>query len=169
MKSGKRSAFEHCYRTLADHIYTSVFYICKDQALAEELTQETFISAFEKIADYENDVSFIAWLKRIAFNKTMNAIRKEVNGKRAITELASEEQLVVSPEVAVGEQNILLKLLANVSENESLVLWLYIVEQYSHEEIADIVNRTPSYSKSIVSRCLHKIRNSPQGKHYAHQ
>lgn len=46
-------------------------------------------------------------------------------------------------------------------------MWLFIVEQYSHEEIAILTEKSPSYSKSIVSRCLKKLREHKEIKAYA--
>jgi len=67
----------------------------------------------------------------------------------------------------ISQSNLLEYLLEKVSENERLILWLYIVEQYSHEEIANLVSQSPNYSKSIVSRCLQKLRNKSEVKQYA--
>jgi len=69
----------------------------------------------------------------------------------------------------ISQSNLLEYLLEKVSENERLILWLYIVEQYSHEEIANLVSQSPSYSKSIVSRCLQKLRNKSEVKQYAYK
>ena len=49
--------------------------------------------------------------------------------------------------------------MAHVSAEAKLVIWLFIVEGYSHKEIAVLTNKTQSYSKSIVSRNLEKLRN----------
>jgi DNA-directed RNA polymerase specialized sigma24 family protein len=45
---------------------------------------------------------------------------------------------------------------------------LFIVEQYSHEEIGSLFSQSPSYSKSILSRCLQKLRKKLEVKHNAH-
>lgn len=169
MIEGEQSAFEHCYRCLSPRIYTAIYHICKNEAIAEEILQETFISAFEHIANYQSTNSFISWLKRIAFNKTINVINRDKKGEQIVEELSNENAMEQSPEVQFSEHNLVMKILAIVPEHERLVLWLYIVEQYSHEEIARLVDRTPSYSKSIVSRSLKKLKSYSEEKSYVYR
>ena len=69
---------------------------------------------------------------------------------------------------SISQSNLLEYLLTKVSENERLILWLFIVEQYSHEEIGSLFSQSPSYSKSILSRCLQKLRKKLEVKHNAH-
>jgi RNA polymerase sigma-70 factor (ECF subfamily) len=169
MKQGDEQAFEQCYRQLSPIIYTAIFNICRDQGNANDLLQDTFIAAFEKIQSYTSGPQlFTAWIKRIAFNNTFNFLKKH---KLTVVGIESIEEKI-SPHLSIEmlhEQNDFLSaLLLQISEKERLIIWLYVVEQYSHEEIGNIVNKTPSYSKSVVSRCLQKLRTKQEVKHYAY-
>jgi len=168
MKLGEQNAFEQCYRQLSPLIYTAILKICKKRCDANDLLQDTFITAFEKINSYQQETSFIAWLKTIAFNKTFNFLKKEKKLLVGIEHLP--EQLSDDSELttAVEQSNLLLHLFEHIPEMERLILWLYIVEQYSHQEIAQLVNKTPSYSKSLVSRCLKKLRAKHEVNNYAY-
>lgn len=169
MKEGDQHAFEQCYRQLSPTIYTAIFNICRDQGNANDLLQDTFITAFEKIFSYTTtDKSFVAWLKRIAFNKTFNFLKKHkltVIGIDGLDEAFSSNFTI---EMLHEQNNFLSALLVQISEKERLIIWLYVVEQYSHEEIGNIVNKSPSYSKSVVSRCLKKLRTKQEVKSYAY-
>lgn len=169
MKEGNENAFEHCYRMLSPQVYTAIFNICRDQGNANDLLQDTFVAAFEKIHSYTaQDQSFIAWLKRIAFNKTFNFIKKHkltVVGLDAINDIGSANDEI---EMHHEQNSFLNLLLSRISEKERLIIWLYIVEQYSHQEIGSIVKKSPSYSKSVVSRCLIKLRSKQKVKNYAY-
>ncbi len=57
----------------------------------------------------------------------------------------------------MNDQNQLELLLGKVSEQHRLIVWLFIVEQYTHEEIAELTNKTVSFSKSVVHRALKKL------------
>ena len=169
MKEGEQQAFEQCYLQLSPAIYTAIFNICRDQGNANDLLQDTFVAAFEKIHSYTaKDNSFIAWLKRIAFNNTFNFLKKH---KLTVVGIEDENVAVSTTcevEMRHEQNNFLNALLTTISEKERLIIWLYIVEQYSHEEIGDIVKKSPSYSKSVVSRCLKKLRSKEEVRNYAY-
>lgn len=168
MRLGEQDAFEQCYRQLSPLIYTVILRICKNSHDANDLLQDTFLTAFEKIDSYQQTSSFIAWLKTIAFNKTFNLLKKEKNITVGIQHLLEPISDVNAVEIAAVENNLLLFLMDQLTEMERLILWLYIAEQYSHQEIGQLVGKTPSYSKSLVSRCLTKLRAKQEVKSYAY-
>ena len=169
MKDGDQSAFEQCYRLLSPKIYTAIFNICRDQGNANDLLQDTFVAAFEKIHSYTSGQQlFVAWLKRIAFNNTFNFLKKHKLTVVGIDDLNEASTATHEIEMLHEQNDFLSTLLQQISEKERLIIWLYVVEQYSHEEIGNIVNKTPSYSKSVVSRCLKKLRTKQEVKNYAY-
>lgn len=167
MKQGNTSAFERCYRVLSPQIYTVIFKICRNEASAQELLQDTFVDIFEKISFYKENRSFVAWAKRIAFNKTINFIKKHNRIELAENPPEISFELECDLVKQVADSQLIESLLSKVSDIERLVLWLFVVEQYNHDEISTLVSKTPSYSKSVVSRALKKIRNSQEVKNHA--
>jgi len=169
MKQGNKDAFERCYRLISPQIYTVIFNICRNKDTAQELLHDTFIDIFESIHCYKIKQSFTGWTKRIAFNNTLNFIKRQ--NRLVLTEEFPEESFEI--ECCISKQlidsQLIEKLLAKVTEVERLILWLFIVEQYNHEEIAVLVSKTPSYSKSIVSRALKRIRLFQEVKGHAYQ
>ena len=165
---GDTQAQASCYQEFSSTIYTAIYKICKNRANASDLLQDTFIEAFENVAQYNSEYAFIAWLKRIAFNNTLNFIKREKVAYKAVEYLKGLPTIESSFDESISQTNLLDYLLERVSQNERLILWLYIVEQYSHEEIATLFSQSPSYSKSIVSRCLRKLRNKSEVKKHAY-
>jgi len=168
MLNGDTQAQACCYQEFSSIIYTSIYNICRNSANASDLLQDTFIDAFVSIEQYNSNYAFVAWLKGIAFNNTFNFIKRQKIANRAVEYLKEVPPLESSFNEVISQNNLLEYLLDKVSENERLILWLYIVEQYSHDEIASLVSQSPSYSKSIVSRCLQKLRNKSEVKQYAY-
>ncbi len=160
MKNGDADAFEQCYRILSPTIYTAILKICRNRDSADDLLHDSFLDAFDKIASYDSSNSFIAWLKRIAFNNTFNYLKKQKNTFQLINNLATETLHEKSVADAYDDTDLLSKLMVSVPTNHRVILWLFVVEQYSHEEIALLVSKSPSYSKSIVSRCLQKLKDN---------
>jgi len=169
MKEGDQHAFEECYRQLSPQVYTAIFNICRDQGNANDLLQDTFVAAFDKIHSYTTkDRTFLAWLKRIAFNNTFNFLKKHKLTIVGIDDLDEATSSYSSLETLHEQNNFLTTLLRQIPEKERLIIWLYVVEQYSHEEIGKIVNKSASFSKSLVSRCLIKLRTKQEVKNYAY-
>jgi len=169
MKQGSHEAFERCYRLFSSQIYTVIIKVCRNEETAGELLQDTFLEVFESINCYKFNQSFAAWIKKIAFNKTLNFIKR--NQRMVLMDEMPEEVELVEclPSKQTIDSQLIEKVFEHISEIERLILWLFIVEQYSHEEIAVLVSKTPSYSKSIVSRTLKKIRLTAEVKGHAYQ
>lgn len=158
MKQGDREAFELCYQDISPTIYSAILRICMNRDIADDLLHDTFIKIFENIHSFDEQLSFIAWAKRIAFNLTFNFIKKASNRRH---ENIDESMLLSSislVESSFSNENLIAVLFDDITERERLILWLFIVEQYTHDEISLIVERSASYSKSILSRALKKIK-----------
>jgi RNA polymerase sigma-70 factor (ECF subfamily) len=84
MIEGDTQAQACCYQKFSSTIYTSIYNICRNSANASDLLQDTFIDAFVNIGQYNRNYAFIAWLKGIAFNNTLNFIKREKIAYRAV-------------------------------------------------------------------------------------
>jgi len=166
IQSGEEEAFERCYRLLSPQVYSSIFKICGNHDTANELMQDTFIDVYESIRSFTPNKSFVGWVKRIAYNNTISFLRKNqrlVLNEALIAEQESDEYIHCELE----DTQLLDKVLSQVSESERLVLWLFIVEQYNHREIGEMLGYSASYSKSLLSRVLKRMKSSSEVKSYA--
>ena len=166
MKKGSSVAFERCYLLLSPLIYTTIFKICGERQSAQELLQDTFLDVYQNINTYQYEQSFKAWVKKIAFNNTINYLKRanKVIFDDELVDKQYENNLSLQLDADIEQEDLLTKVLDRVSTNERVVLWLFVVEQYSHEEIAQMLGKSKSYSKSIVARALKRIRISKEVK-----
>jgi len=154
--NGDKLAFELCYRKLSPPVYSAIYRVCQDQELSKDILQETFLTAYQKVKQLKQDTHMLAWLKRVAFNKTINAIKR-------LNKFGDDDvELKVDPSNSIAQsvedERLFLLILSKVTIVERLVLWLYFVEQYKHHEIAELTGKSLSYSKLIVSRTITNIK-----------
>jgi RNA polymerase sigma-70 factor (ECF subfamily) len=138
-------------------MYNTSLRIVKDEVEAEDIMQESFLSAFEKIDTYSGTVSFGAWLKRIVVNRSLDSIKKKKVYFETLDEKleagAVEED---EGEVAVDTEKIR-KAIMELPEGFRIVLSLYLLEGYDHEEIGKILNISSSTSRSQYTRARQKL------------
>lgn len=169
MKRGNQSAFTVCYQKLSPIIYSTALRVCHCRAAAQDILQETFIQIFNSLDTINDPKKFIPWCKRISFNKTINWIR--ANNKHLQLATLNQEEAIDHSELflTLELENLLTKVMLNVPAQTRLILWLYIAEGYTHEELAKLFNKSPSYSKSVISRTLSSLALSNKELRYAYQ
>ena len=158
MKKGDESSFASCYKLLSPLVYSVVFRICDRASIAEEIMQDTFIQAFTNLSQLKQNTHFTPWIKRIAFHKTITHLNK-VKHEVSVTDEHLDSLKTEVFDNVLMQQNQLAFLLGHLSAEAKLIVWLFIIEGYTHKEIAELTNKTESYSKSLVSRNLAKLRN----------
>jgi len=155
MRNGEQSAFSMCYQQLSPLIYSTVLRICHCKTSAQDILQETFIQIFKSLNTLDNDKKFIAWSKRISYHKTINWIR--LHDKHLVSSNVQDIEGISDTEdlqLTIENNHYLTQLMLKVAPEARLILWLFIVDEYSHQEIADMHEKSVSFSKSIVSRSL---------------
>lgn len=149
-KKNDRAAQKEIYQQFAKTIFASCLKYSGSYQDAQDVLQETFITAFVKIKQYKGDGNFEGWLRRISINKALAQQRQ--------TKVYSlpNEQGIEGREVN-EEQNgvpldLLLKLIRELSEKYRMVFTLYVLEEHSHTEISDILGISVGTSKSNLAR-----------------
>lgn len=114
--------------------------------------QDSFLTIFKKIPQYNNEGSFEGWMKRITINTALQKYR-EKSPLQLVSEGINEE---LEEEVVLETESInvdvLLRLIQNLPDRYRLVFNLYVLDNYSHKEIASLLNITEGTSKSNLSR-----------------
>lgn len=144
-------------------MYNTCLRIVNDSLEAEDIMQESFLKAFEKIQTYKGEVSFGAWLKRIVINHSLDELRKrkldmesiedslfELKEKKDEKEIFKEEELKIKAEEIKDEIN-------KLPDGYRIVLSLYLIEGYDHDEISEILNISSSTSRSQCARAKQKL------------
>ena len=127
---------------------------------AEDVLQESFISAFQNLDQYRGDSAFGAWLKRIVINKALNHLKK----RQKWTEM-TEAEGVEEPYyewASIPDHSMTVKGIKEAIEGLppgfKMVMNLYLFEGYDHKEIAQILGVTESTSKSQFNRAKKRVR-----------
>lgn len=157
-KAGDLEALERVYRAYEGTVYTLARRICRTPEEAEEVLQETFLEVCRSIKKFRGTAagSLTAWIKRIASSKALIRIRYEKY--RDTDELSEDGGWAGQRDGDVGLQLDLEAALAQLSETSRAVVWLHDVEGYTHEEIAELMDKTVSFSKSQLSRAHARLR-----------
>ena len=139
-------------------MYNTSLRIVKVPVEAEDIMQESFLSAFENIDTYSGTVSFGAWLKKIVVNRSLDSIKKQ----RMIFETMDEKFAADISEESImddipADMDKIRDAIMNLPEGFRIVLSLYLLEGYDHEEIGQILNITSSTSRSQYTRARQKL------------
>ncbi|MCD6597018.1 MAG: sigma-70 family RNA polymerase sigma factor [Bacteroidales bacterium] len=153
-REGDKDSQFRLYKLYYRSMYNTSLRIVKDTAEAEDIMQEAFLTAFEKIGTYEGKVSFGSWLKRIVINKSLDTIRKR---KIKLTELnEATNNFTIEKETDESEIQFkvesIKKAMEKLPDGYRMVLSLYLFEGYDHEEIGGILGISSSTSRSQFTR-----------------
>lgn len=166
-QSGDMAAHSELYKMFSPAIYTLANGICRDPHCAEDLLQSVFLKLFDKIGTFGFRAPFGMWLRQLAVNECLMHLRKqkkyadtlstdeyEFTNIQETQSVGKESQEQTSLVDLFSSQHDLAKLLGGLSHEIRTVLWLKEIEGYTHDEIGVMVNKSPSYSKSITHRAL---------------
>lgn len=164
-RRGDMKAHEVLYRSYGTPVYTLATRILGDASLAEEVLQDTSIEIMRHLRAFRDDAAFGGWVKRIATNKCLALLRSAWHRKSSSLEGAGEE-LGDDRRGAGGEdfcaqladRQRLESALQALAPTARAVVWLFDVEGYSHEEIARMMGKSVSFSKSRLSRAHEQLR-----------
>jgi RNA polymerase sigma factor (sigma-70 family) len=159
--AGDQKAQFQVYKLYYKAMYNTSLRIVNDSMEAEDVMQEAFLSAFEKINTYSGTVSFGAWLKRIVVNRSLDALGKR---KAVFEDIENHTSLRDdSPEETLYKQELEAKVeevkaaIEELPEGYRVILSLYLIEGYDHDEIADMLHISSSTSRSQLSRAKQKL------------
>jgi RNA polymerase sigma-70 factor (ECF subfamily) len=160
-REGDQKAQFQVYKLYYKAMYNTSLRIVNDSMEAEDVMQEAFLSAFEKINTYSGTVSFGAWLKRIVVNRSLDvlgrrkAIFEELDGHDGIRDNSIEDaEDREETETRVEEVKAAIE---RLPEGYRVILSLYLIEGYDHDEIAEMLNISSSTSRSQLSRAKQKL------------
>ncbi len=132
----------------------------KDSMEAEDAMQEAFIKAFEKLHQFNGEVSFGAWLKKIVVNKCLDKLKTRKLEIIAINEQTLgtvEEENNWQVDDSIGVEEVKEKI-QELPEKYKYPLMLFLIEGYDHEEISEILDITQVASRTLVHRGKKKLQ-----------
>ncbi|MDD2277795.1 MAG: RNA polymerase sigma factor [Bacteroidales bacterium] len=152
-KKGDTNAQFEIYSLYSKAMYNTCLRIIGDTVEAEDVLQEAFFKAFDKINTYRNEVSFGAWLKRIVVNASLDQLKKskvDLIPLDSIQEIKSESGEGDDFEPETVEE--LRWAIAQLPEGYRTIVSLFYFEGYSHDEISQILGVKASTSRSQLTR-----------------
>jgi RNA polymerase sigma-70 factor (ECF subfamily) len=160
-RKGDHAAYESLYRLNRDRVYGLLWRMSGGQhALAEDLLQEAFVRAWQKLDSFRGDSQFGTWLHRLAVNVALSDRRTRL--RQAGKEVALDEQVyrtaVGSEDVHADKQRDLERSIAKLPERARTVLVLYDIEGYQHAEIAEMTGMAVGSSKAQLHRARKLLR-----------
>jgi RNA polymerase sigma factor (sigma-70 family) len=153
-RTGDPEALGALYRAFEAPVYNLARRICRTTEDAEDVLQETFFEVCRSIGRYREEGSLWGWVRTIAASKALMRIRR--NKYRDTDELHDE---VVGRRQEDSHLRMDLEAaLERLPETSRAVVWLHDVEGYTHDEIAKMMGKTPSFSKSQLARAHARLR-----------
>ncbi|MGY0391318.1 RNA polymerase sigma factor [Bizionia sp. KMM 8389] len=138
------------YQLFSSKLFSVCLKYSRNYAEAEDNLQDAFMTIFKKINQYNHKGSFEGWLKRITINTALQRYRNQ-----GVFEIINED-FIEDQEVDIDDEDIsldfLLKIIQELPDRYRLVFNMYVLDGYSHKEIASLLNITVGTSKSNLAR-----------------
>ena len=152
-RAGDFSALEQLYRAYERPVYTLARRLTRSPEDAEDVLQETFLEVCRSLKQWRGESNLWGWIRTIASSKALMRYRRE--------KLREWEPL--NDDVAREAEDVPLQMdleaaLGRLPERSRAVVWLHDVEGYTHEEIAELMGMTTSFSKSQLARAHDRLR-----------
>ncbi len=173
-KSGDLDALEALYRAFETPVYNLALRVLRRPEDAEDVLQDTFLEVVRSIKQYRGEGHLWGWVRQIATSKALMRIRHDrvreteelheesvVGAGAGVGDMAGGGAIGMSAGMspgAVPAQIDLERAFERLSETSRAVVWLHDVEGYTHEEIAEQMGKTVSFSKSQLARAHVRLR-----------
>ena len=156
---GERAAFEQLYRLFERPVYTLAARMLGDPDEAMEVVHDAMLKVFDRLGDFRGESPFWGWLRQVAVNEALMKLRKRqrLDYVEELPEPDAHEPATLLPPIA-AEAGALTRALQQLSATTRSVLWLYHAEGYTHEEIAGLMGKSTSFSKTQVLRGTRRLR-----------
>ena len=165
-QEGDTAAFEQLYRDHAGRVYAVCLRMTADPGRAEELSQDVFLRAWDKLSTFRGDAAFSTWLHRLAVNVVLADRRSQ--GKRwarlvTTDDMEPYESVAADPGPQANPAGAgvdLDRAIASLPEGARTVFVLYEIEGYRHEEIAEAMGTAVGTSKAQLHRARKLLREA---------
>ena len=156
---GDTAAFEELYRQHVSNVYGLCLRMCSNRGKAEDLTQEAFIRAWQKLGSFRRQSSFSTWLHRLAVNLVLGHLLSTGRWECRLTAIdslpeRSDGGAAARPEHAVDLE----RAIAQLPPQARMVFVLHDIEGYKHHEIASLCGLAVGTSKAHLHRARRQLR-----------
>jgi len=162
--AGDRRAFERLYREHVNRVFTICTRMCGNRIRGEELTQDVFVRAWEKLPQFRGEAQFSTWIHRVAVNIALTDRKNEArNRKRMVEDEADQgdtplQKASVTP--GYGDRMDITAAMERLPKGARQIFVLHDIEGYKHEEIAEMCGITAGGSKAQLHRARLLLREA---------
>jgi RNA polymerase sigma-70 factor, ECF subfamily len=159
--AGNTYAFRELYNNNVSRVYAVCLRAAQDKDTADELTQEVFIKAWEKLNTFQFESKFSSWLHSIAVNQFLMMKRSEKRFSERVAELSeivNRENPLNKTKHSYDSRIDIEDALEKLPEQARLAFILHDIEGYKHHEISDIMNIEIGTSKAHLHRARKMLR-----------
>ncbi len=163
------SAYGELVRRHQSQVRNFLRKLTRDESLADDLAQDCFMHAWDKIHLYSGRGTFIGWVLKIAYTTFLQSRRKSGRYQQILQEFGQQGEAVTDHRTAdSGELSDLDKFLSVLSERERVIMIYSYACGLSHREISDATDLPAGTVKSIIFRAKDKIRNEFEIENHQH-
>lgn len=157
-KTGNRQAQMEVYRKYSHQVYNTCLRMVCNPADAEDLMQNSFIDAFNRIRSYKGPSAFAGWLKKIAVNNAIDHLtRRRIHGENADQLPDIAEYRDESEEYTEWRVDQIKRAMNQLIPDYRVILSLNLFEGYDHEEIGQILKISQANVRTRISRAKHSL------------
>ena len=161
VRKGDPAAERQLYEAHVDQTYRLAYRFTGDDELARDLTQETFIRAFDRIGQFRGEAAFGTWLRSIATSVIYNGLRKVKRFRQREFDLdevqaTGDSRVEAEPDL----KDKLRRAIDNLPHKYRMVFVMHDVEGYTHDEISTALGTQVGTSKAQLSRARARLRES---------
>ena len=160
-RRGNSKAQFEIYKLYYKAMYNTSLRLMNDSLEAEDIMQDAFLKAFKNIHTYKEEVSFGAWLKKIVVNRSLDVLKKRKLDTNPLDERTTaiidddDGEIFEDQAQKVAE---IKQAISQLSENHRILVTLYLIEGYDHDEISQILEMTNAAVRTGYSRARKKLQ-----------
>lgn len=167
-KKKESYACRELYGLYAKAMFNISMRIVNNRDEAEDILQESFIKAFKDISRFNTMPEFSAWLKRVVINHSLDVVRKQKVNFISIDDTDIAEEKNAEEEEISYDIDTVVKCIQQLPSGYRVILTLFLFENYSHKEIAQMLNISEGTSKSQYNRARKKLISIIHQKTFNH-
>ncbi len=161
-KENNRLAQMEVYSRYQRAMFNVAMRIVKDPDDAEDVMQESFITAFDKLESFKGEAAFGAWLKRIVINRSLTHLKKSERyaalPENEIVDVADESDGIPEEDYLKIKAAKVMDCMAKLHTSYSRILTLHLIEGYDYEELCEILNISYANCRTLISRAKDSLR-----------
>ena len=149
-KKNDAEAQSQIYKLFSSPLFSLCLKYSKNYAEAQDNLQDSFVTIFKKIDQFSNKGSLEGWMKRITINTALQRYRSV-----GVFDIVNEDQ-IEDVAIEINEEEVsldfLLSIIQELPDRYRLVFNLYVLDDYSHKEIAEMMGISTGTTKSNLAR-----------------